>query len=62
MIAYGYALVYAALGDRDGAIESLKQGITEHTPWMVRLKLDPRWGTVADDLRFEQLVQRMGLP
>lgn len=60
--AYGYALVYAALGERDRAIEALRQGVAERTPWMVWLKLDPRWGSVADDPRFDQIVQRMGLP
>ena len=60
--AYGYALVHAALGERDEALDWLQRGVQERTPWMVWLKLDPRWGKLADDSRFAQIAGQVGLP
>jgi TolB-like protein/DNA-binding winged helix-turn-helix (wHTH) protein len=59
---YAYAVVYAALGESDEAIGWLQRGVAERTPWMIWLKLDPRWGVLADDPRFAQVVKRVGLP
>jgi len=60
--AYGYALVHAALGEHDQAIDWLERGVEEHTPWMVWLKLDPRWGVLSSDPRFTRIAARVGLP
>jgi TolB-like protein/DNA-binding winged helix-turn-helix (wHTH) protein len=60
--AYGYALVHAALNERGDAIKWLEQGADERTPWMVWMKLDPRWGTLSSDPRFAAVARRVGLP
>ena len=60
--AYGVALVYAGLGDRERAFEWLDKGIQERTHWLVWLKLDPRWDGLRPDPRLAQLVRRVGLP
>lgn len=60
--AYGVALVYAALGDKDRAFASLKRGVQERTHWMVWLNRDPRWRSLRADPRFASLVREVGLP
>ena len=49
--AYGVALVYAGLGDRERAFEWLDKGIQERTHGLVWLKLDPRWEGLRRDPR-----------
>jgi hypothetical protein len=58
----GVALVYAALDDPDQAIEWLNRAVHARTPWLVWLKLDPRWGRLASDPRFDRIVAQMSLP
>jgi tetratricopeptide (TPR) repeat protein len=60
--AYGVALVYAALGDKDRAFASLERGVQERTHWMVWLNRDPRWRPLRADPRFASLVRKVGLP
>jgi len=59
---YAFALAYAALDEREEALSWLKRGVDDRTPWMVWLKLDPRWGTLATDPRFVHIVGEVGLP
>ncbi len=59
--AYGMALVYAGLGDKERAFTWLNQAVAERTHWLVWLKLDPRWAALHSDPRFAQLVRRVGL-
>jgi DNA-binding SARP family transcriptional activator/Tfp pilus assembly protein PilF len=60
--AYGVALVYEALGDRDRAFAALERGVQERTHWMVWLNRDPRWRSLRGDPRFASLVKEVGLP
>jgi tetratricopeptide (TPR) repeat protein len=60
--AYGVALVYAGLGQRDTAFAWLERGLQERTHWMVWLNRDPRWGPFRGDPRFVRIVGLMNLP
>ncbi len=60
--AYGIALVYASLGQRDSAFAWLDRGVTERTHWMVWLRRDPRWAPIRRDPRFAALAGRLRLP
>lgn len=60
--AYGVALIYCGLGNKDDAFKTLDAAYNEHSHWLVWLRTDPRWATIRDDPRFEQLVKRVGLP
>jgi TolB-like protein/DNA-binding winged helix-turn-helix (wHTH) protein/Tfp pilus assembly protein PilF len=60
--AYGVALVYAGLGEKDQAFDWLDKGVEERTHWLVWLKLDPRWVKIRSDPRFASLLHRVGLP
>ncbi|MFI5244721.1 MAG: tetratricopeptide repeat protein, partial [Gemmatimonadales bacterium] len=60
--AYAYALVHAALGERDSAFTWLDRSVEERTNWIVWLALDPRWEPIRRDPRFAKLLARAGLP
>jgi len=60
--AYGVALVYASLGEKDQAFDWLEKGVQERTHWLVWLKLDPRWEKIRFDPRFGSILHRVGLP
>ncbi len=60
--AYGPALVYAQLNQRDSAFAWLDRAYAERTNWMVWLNRDPRWRSVRDDPRFLKIVSQMRLP
>ena len=53
------ALLYAALGDNDKAIEHLEIGYREKDVRMIFLKVDRKWDPMRADPRFIDLVRRM---
>jgi TolB-like protein/Tfp pilus assembly protein PilF len=57
------ALVYAALGDKEKALERLDEAITKGELWTnVNLKIGPAWDDLRGDPRFAELLRRAGLP
>jgi serine/threonine protein kinase/Tfp pilus assembly protein PilF len=59
--AFHIATIYAALKDRDRAIEWLEKGFSERADWMVFLKVDPRFSGLRSDPKFIDIQRRMGL-
>ncbi|PYS53707.1 MAG: hypothetical protein DMF76_27770 [Acidobacteria bacterium] len=57
-----FALIYAALGDKDQAFAWLDKSIDEHDLVTARLKVDQRFDNLRSDPRFAELVKRVGLP
>jgi tetratricopeptide (TPR) repeat protein len=57
-----FALIYAALGDKDQAFAWLDKSIDEHDLITARLKVDMRFNSLRSDPRFAELVKRVGLP
>ena len=55
------ALVQIGLGEKDRAIASLEQGYAARDQWMLYLKVDPHMDDLRSDLRFENLLRRVGL-
>jgi tetratricopeptide (TPR) repeat protein len=55
------AFVYASLGEKDEAIEWLEKGYEERAFQMQFLKVDPRWDSLRDDPRFQQILKKVGL-
>lgn len=60
--AYAFALVHAALGDRDAAFAALNRAVDERTHWVVWLVRDKRWDPIRGDPRFAALLRRTGVP
>ena len=60
--AYEVATIYVALGDREQAFELLAKAYTEHSFHLVNLNVSPQFKSVRSDPRFQDLVERLGLP
>jgi TolB-like protein/DNA-binding winged helix-turn-helix (wHTH) protein/Tfp pilus assembly protein PilF len=61
-VAYSdFAWMYAALGDKDLALQALEKAFAEREP-MAWLNVDPSWDSIRSDPRFQDLVRRVGLP
>lgn len=59
--AYEAAVIQAALGDADAALESLEQAWRSRSGWMAYLAVDPRLDPLRGEPRFLALQQRLGL-
>jgi TolB-like protein/Tfp pilus assembly protein PilF len=59
---YQIALVYLGLGQNDQAIKQLEHAFQERSTLLSYLKMDPRFGPLRSDPRFQDLIRRMGLP
>jgi len=54
------AMVYAGLGERDETLAWLERGFKERNAGLVFLKVDPKWNSMRDDPRFQDLLRRIG--
>lgn len=54
--AGGAAAVYAGLGDRQNAIRWLERARVAGDPWILYLKVHPRWDGLRNDSGFERLL------
>ena len=59
---YHFAWIYTGLGDKDKAIALLQQVHAEHTQHVVDFKTVPMFDSLRSDERFQELVQKVGLP
>jgi TolB-like protein/Tfp pilus assembly protein PilF len=60
--AYFVSRIYAALGKTNEAFEWLETAYQEHGEWMILLKVDPRFDSLRDDARFQDLMRRINFP
>jgi TolB-like protein/Tfp pilus assembly protein PilF len=60
--AYFVSRIYAALGKTEEALKWLETAYREHCEWTVLLKVDPRFDSLRDDARFQDLMRRMNFP
>jgi tetratricopeptide (TPR) repeat protein len=58
---YHLALIYVGLGENEEALNLLEKAYEEHYPWLIHLNVDPRWDPLRSELRFKNLVSRIGL-
>lgn len=56
-----FARTYAALGEKDLAVQALEKAFAEREP-MAWLNVDPEWDPIRADPRFQDLVRRVGIP
>jgi serine/threonine-protein kinase len=59
---YSFAIVYAALGERDRAFSLLQRSIDEGATGQSFMKVDPVFDSLHSDPRFADLMRRVGLP
>jgi len=59
---YESAIIYAALGDLDGAFVRLEAALGEGTWQVANMKVDPMLGPLRSDPRFGNLLLRAGFP
>ena len=58
---YLFAVVYVGLGDKDQAFAWLDKAYQDRSFWLIWLKFEPRFDSVRDDPRFQDLLRRIGL-
>ena len=56
--AYGFALMFLALGDKERAIDEMERAYRERGD-IVAIKVDPMLDDLRGDRRFEALVQKV---
>ena len=60
-VAYPIAVLCAAMGDTQQAINWLEKAFAEHDYELSRLKLDARFDNLRADSRFTEIIHRLGL-
>ena len=55
------ALVHIGLGEKEEAFLCLEKAFEEHAQWLSEIKVDPAFDSLRSDVRFGELLQRMGL-
>ena len=59
---YDVAMIYVGLDQNDQALDWLQKAYEERADWLRYLKVDPRIDPLRSDLRFTDLLRRVGLP
>jgi TolB-like protein/class 3 adenylate cyclase len=58
---YVIATIYAALRDKDRTLEWLDKAIPERSPFLVFIKVEPKFDFLHSDPRFADFIRRIGL-
>jgi predicted Zn-dependent protease len=59
---YGFAQVYAALGDNAAALKMLDRAASEHSFELMFLKVDRSFDRLRAAPEFQELLERIGFP
>ena len=59
---YFFAGIHIGLGENDTALEYLEKCYQEHSHWLIYLHIDPCMDSLRGNPRFQDLLQRVGLP
>jgi TolB-like protein/tetratricopeptide (TPR) repeat protein len=59
---YNVARVYAAIDDKQRALEWLERAYREHNPDLIELTREPSFAGLHSDAKFRELVERIGWP
>ena len=59
--AFGTAILYAELGEKAKALDSLERAFKQHSLSMTEIAVEPAFDPIRDDPRFQSLVRRVGL-
>jgi hypothetical protein len=58
---FRFALVHVGLGEKSAALDFLEHGYATRDVAMSGIKVDPRFAPLADEPRFQALLDKMGL-
>lgn len=58
--AYSKAIIHLALGDKNQALDYLEKACDDRCEMMTWLRIDPSFDSIRSDLRFTNLLQRVG--
>ena len=53
-------MIHNGLGEKEEALKYLEKSFQEREVQITFIKIDTRWNEVHDDLRFQNLMQRLG--
>ena len=59
---YLFAVVYAGLGDKEQAFAWLGKAYQDRSFFLIWLKVEPCFDSLRDDVRYKDLLRRIGLP
>jgi serine/threonine-protein kinase len=59
---YFFAGIHIGLGENERALEYLEKSFEEHSHWMIYLHIDPSMDDLRPNPRFQDLLNRVGLP
>jgi TolB-like protein len=59
--SYDWAVLHAGLGEKDDALQYLRQALKERSPRVIWLKVEPAFDSLRGDRHFENMVLRLGL-
>ncbi len=58
---YDIAVIHLGLGNLPRAFEYLEKAFEDHSHWLIFLRADPRFESVHNDRRYQELLRRMHL-
>ena len=58
--AYGYAVIYANLGDKEQTYLWLQKAIDLRIPAVLKMMVDPAFRSIRSEARFQQMLRRTG--
>jgi serine/threonine protein kinase/tetratricopeptide (TPR) repeat protein len=60
--AYNLAQIHARLGEKSQALESLEQAFNQRDSNLTYVKVEPAFDDMRSDPKFQELLQRLGMP
>jgi eukaryotic-like serine/threonine-protein kinase len=62
LFSYALAAIYATLGENDAAFEWLERALESQSFWLSLSGVEPAFGPLRADRRYDELLERVGLP
>ena len=60
--AYSFAMIHNGFGEKEEALKYLEQSLQEREVQLTFIKIDSRWDPLRTDVRFQEIMRRVGLP
>jgi TolB-like protein/class 3 adenylate cyclase/Flp pilus assembly protein TadD len=57
--AYDLAVISLGLGEKQEALKYLEEAYTEREPWMPFIEMNPLFGSLKDNIQFQELVRKI---